>query len=288
MKPSSPATAFFQVIRRHQGSRGRSAAAGGWAGRRGRRVRRGGPRRWAVAGQLADAVLLRRPEARGVAPVEQAAQEPRSGAVYAVVGLVVGHREAGRLWRSPLGVRRAGSVRLWTAHISRHVAAPSPMSRKVIGVDLGGTKLLAGVVDEQLEVHDRVHRVVTGMSEQAVIDAIVESVSELIKRNPDVEAVGFGIPCLIDQRDGHRRDVREPAAGRRAVPRRDVGAAGRAGIHRQRRERHDARRDAVRRRAGRARRGRPHDRDRDRRRPRAGRKALPRPRREAAPSSATW
>ncbi len=27
--------------------------------------------------------------------------------------------------------------------------------------------------------------------------------SELIKRNPDVEAVGFGIPCLIDQRDGH-------------------------------------------------------------------------------------
>jgi glucokinase len=77
------------------------------------------------------------------------------------------------------------------------------MSRKVVGVDLGGTKLLAGVIDEQLEVHDRVHRVVTGMSEQAVIDAIVESVSELIKRNPDVEAVGFGIPCLIDQRNGH-------------------------------------------------------------------------------------
>jgi glucokinase len=73
----------------------------------------------------------------------------------------------------------------------------------VIGVDLGGTKLLAGVVDEQLEVHDRVHQVVTGMSEQAVIDAISGSVSELIQRNADVEAVGFGIPCLIDQRDGH-------------------------------------------------------------------------------------
>jgi glucokinase len=77
------------------------------------------------------------------------------------------------------------------------------MSRKVIGVDIGGTKLLGGVIDEQLEVHDRVHRVVSGMSEQAVIDAIVESVSELIKRNPDVEAVGFGIPCLIDQHEGH-------------------------------------------------------------------------------------
>jgi len=77
------------------------------------------------------------------------------------------------------------------------------MSHKVVGVDLGGTKLLAGVVDEQLEVHDRVHRVVTGMSEQSVTDAIVESAQELIERNPDVQAAGFGIPCLIDQRKGH-------------------------------------------------------------------------------------
>ena len=26
--------------------------------------------------------------------------------------------------------------------------------------------------------------------------------TELLERNPDVEAVGFGIPCLIDQRNG--------------------------------------------------------------------------------------
>ena len=48
------------------------------------------------------------------------------------------------------------------------------MSRKVIGIDLGGTKLLGGVVDEQLEVHDRVHRLVEGLSEQALVEAIVE------------------------------------------------------------------------------------------------------------------
>jgi glucokinase len=77
------------------------------------------------------------------------------------------------------------------------------MSRKVVGVDLGGTKMLAGVIDEQLEVHDRIHRVVTGMSEQAVIEEIVEAVLELIERNPDVQAAGFGIPCLIDQREGN-------------------------------------------------------------------------------------
>jgi glucokinase len=77
------------------------------------------------------------------------------------------------------------------------------MSRKVIGVDLGGTKLLAGVIDEQLEVHDRVLRVVTGMSEQGLIEEIVGSALELIDRNPDVQGAGFGIPCLIDQLNGH-------------------------------------------------------------------------------------
>jgi glucokinase len=77
------------------------------------------------------------------------------------------------------------------------------MSRKVIGVDLGGTKLLAGVVDEQLEVHDRVHKVAEGLSEQALVEANVAAVSELVEHHPDTQAVGFGIPCLIDQRTGN-------------------------------------------------------------------------------------
>jgi glucokinase len=77
------------------------------------------------------------------------------------------------------------------------------MSRKVIGMDLGGTKLLGGVVDEQLEVHDRVHRLVEGLSEKALVEAIVEGATELLEHHPDVQAIGFGIPCLINQRDGH-------------------------------------------------------------------------------------
>jgi glucokinase len=77
------------------------------------------------------------------------------------------------------------------------------MSRKVIGMDLGGTKLLGGVVDQQLEVHDRVHRLVEGLSEQALVEAIVEAAIELVQHQPDVEAIGIGIPCLIDQRHGH-------------------------------------------------------------------------------------
>jgi glucokinase len=77
------------------------------------------------------------------------------------------------------------------------------MSRKVLGLDLGGTKLLAGVIDEQLEVLDRVHKVVLDLSENALIEAIVASSLELLERNPDVQGAGFGIPCLIDQRQGN-------------------------------------------------------------------------------------
>jgi glucokinase len=74
--------------------------------------------------------------------------------------------------------------------------------RKVIGVDLGGTKMLVGVVDEALDVHMRVHRAVLGLSQGDLIDAMVEAIDEARQELPEVEAVGLGIPCLIDQRTG--------------------------------------------------------------------------------------
>ena len=73
---------------------------------------------------------------------------------------------------------------------------------KVVGVDLGGTKLLGGVVDEHLEVHSRIHREVIGLPQDEIIETTVEAVGALRDQVPDVEAVGFGIPCLIDQATG--------------------------------------------------------------------------------------
>jgi glucokinase len=73
----------------------------------------------------------------------------------------------------------------------------------VIGVDLGGTKLLAGVVDEDLNVHHRVHRPSQGLEQPALLDAIVEAVEEARSESTHpIAAVGFGIPCLIDQSKG--------------------------------------------------------------------------------------
>ena len=72
----------------------------------------------------------------------------------------------------------------------------------MIGIDAGGTKLLGGVVDEQLGVEHRVHRLWLGEGVGRLLDIMVEVVAEARDAAPDVEAVGFGIPSLIDRRTG--------------------------------------------------------------------------------------
>jgi len=69
--------------------------------------------------------------------------------------------------------------------------------RRVIGIDAGGTKLLGGVVDEQLVVRHRVHRTWRGADRQETLDIMVEAVEEARAAAPDVAAVGFGIPALV-------------------------------------------------------------------------------------------
>jgi glucokinase len=73
----------------------------------------------------------------------------------------------------------------------------------VIGVDLGGTKLLAGTVDSKLEVHHRVYRLARPDDTGALLDQLVEAVREAMDAAPrEVLAVGLGIPCLVDPATG--------------------------------------------------------------------------------------
>ena len=72
-------------------------------------------------------------------------------------------------------------------------------ARRVVGIDAGGTKLLGGVVDEGLAVHHRVHRLWRGEERQEVLDLFLEVVDEALGTTPEVEAVGFGIPALMDR-----------------------------------------------------------------------------------------
>ena len=76
------------------------------------------------------------------------------------------------------------------------------LSRRVIGFDAGGTKLLGGVVDQDLIVQHRVHRLWRGEDLSGLIETMVEAVEQARAAAPEVEAVGFGIPSLIDRRTG--------------------------------------------------------------------------------------
>src|SRR3954467_11072719 len=73
----------------------------------------------------------------------------------------------------------------------------------VIGVDLGGTKLLAGAVGSDLSVIHRTNRPVYGLSQDELVQMVADAVSEIrtAARGP-VDAIGFGIPCTFDIRTG--------------------------------------------------------------------------------------
>jgi glucokinase len=76
-------------------------------------------------------------------------------------------------------------------------------ARRTIGVDMGGSKLLAGAVDAELSVHARTQRPLLGLDQAALLDVAVEAVEEArAMADGDVAAVGFGIPCTFDMRTG--------------------------------------------------------------------------------------
>src|SRR3954451_22896723 len=73
----------------------------------------------------------------------------------------------------------------------------------VIGVDLGGTKLRAGVVDSEARIHHRTHRVAQGLDQPALLATAEAAAREALEASrQQVSAAGFGIPALIDPARG--------------------------------------------------------------------------------------
>ena len=71
---------------------------------------------------------------------------------------------------------------------------------RAIGVDLGGTKILAGVVDRDGRVDRREERQTPVASQDELLEGLDSVVESLL--GDDVVALGFGIPSTIDQRAG--------------------------------------------------------------------------------------
>ena len=77
------------------------------------------------------------------------------------------------------------------------LAKPTGPGDLSIGVDIGGTKVAAGVVDESGRILERVLEATPSHSPQAVEDAIVRVVNQLRERHR-VESVGIGAAGWVD------------------------------------------------------------------------------------------
>ena len=73
-------------------------------------------------------------------------------------------------------------------------------AQRTIGIDVGGTKILAGVVERDGTVVRMERRDTPVESTEAFLTGLAEVVDGL--RDDSVAAVGIGIPSTIDQREG--------------------------------------------------------------------------------------
>jgi glucokinase len=72
---------------------------------------------------------------------------------------------------------------------------------ETIGVDLGGTKMLVGVLADTEPLYEQ-REASTGQSEDQLVELLVREVQEAREARPDVVAVGLGIPATIDHDRG--------------------------------------------------------------------------------------
>jgi glucokinase len=75
-------------------------------------------------------------------------------------------------------------------------------STEAIGVDLGGTKMLLGVLDADSEVKFESREASTGQTEEQLVELLVREIEESRRARPGVAAVGLGIPATIDHDRG--------------------------------------------------------------------------------------
>jgi glucokinase len=75
-------------------------------------------------------------------------------------------------------------------------------SAEAIGVDLGGTKMLLGVLDRDSKVLWESRERSTGQSEDELIELLVREVEAARRARPGAAALGLGIPATIDHDRG--------------------------------------------------------------------------------------
>jgi glucokinase len=91
-------------------------------------------------------------------------------------------------------------------------------AKRVIGLDVGGTKILAGVVDRDGHVEQRREHATPTASQDELLAGLDQAVEELL--TDEIVALGFGLPAQIDQRSGRALKAVN-------IPLRDIDIRGR-------------------------------------------------------------
>jgi glucokinase len=79
---------------------------------------------------------------------------------------------------------------------------PPTETQTTIGVDLGGSKMLVGVVGEGCEVQHRSRVEIGDQSQEELLATLGAELRAAREARPDAAAAGLGIPCTIDRERG--------------------------------------------------------------------------------------
>jgi glucokinase len=73
---------------------------------------------------------------------------------------------------------------------------------ETIGVDLGGTKMLVGVLDSERRIVYRSSAPSVGLGQDELLSTLERELRQALKVRPEATAAGLGIPCTIDRERG--------------------------------------------------------------------------------------
>lgn len=74
------------------------------------------------------------------------------------------------------------------------------MTGRIIGVDIGGTKMHLGVVENSVVVKELKIPTPSGASKQQIISVLIAAIEQLAES--DFDGVGIGVPGLVDDEEG--------------------------------------------------------------------------------------
>src|SRR5436190_11708925 len=82
------------------------------------------------------------------------------------------------------------------------MASPEKLTTEAVGVDLGGTKMLVGLLDSNRRVVYRPTAPSVGLRQDDLLETLERQLRLAVEARPGVVAAGLGSPCTIDRARG--------------------------------------------------------------------------------------